>query len=546
MRAPSHHFLIVTAFVGSVLVLFSPESPAAAGDLYQSDPSHGAINRYTPGNGTPTIFVNGITGLTSRIAFNRAGDLFVGDANGILKISPAGVKSTFATGVKVNGIRCDAAGNVFVSDGTSRSILKISPAGVKSTFAPAVIDTLDLVFDTNGDLLAVDYGADPSNPNGPGINGQGKIYRFKPDGTRTVGSSPGPANRPTCIAIDGKGSSYYGSSDGTIYHASFSYDPDFSFGGTTLFTGGLGNIPSMACDPAGNLFVSTPSGIIKFNYQAGSSSKSTFSSVGTSAGIAFEPPRALALNIATRLAVQGGENVLIGGFIITETGGKSVVIRGIGPSLASVGVQGALQDPVIEVHYPSGFVVTNDNWKDTQASQIQGTGLAPTDDREAAFSYNLPPGNYTIVLKGKNNSAGIGLIEVYDIDRSSGKLANISTRGFVGSGDNVMIGGFILGGVNGAARIMIRAIGPSLSAFGVSNPLENPTVTLRDGNGTTLNSNNDWLDDNATEIYLTGLGPSNRAESAIVMTLPNGNYTAVVAGLNGGTGIGLVEAYNLD
>jgi len=544
MNFPRCSSLTIGSLVSAALAMLLPASIyAAAGDLYQSSPQNGSIYKYTPGNGTPTTFASGITGLTSRIAFNRAGDLFVGDANGIVKITPTGVRSTFATAVKVNGIRCDAAGNVFVSDGTSRSIIKITPAGVKSAFAPAV-DTLDLVFDTSGDLLAVDYGADPSNPSGPGINGQGKIYHFKPDGTKTV--TKAPLDRPTCLAIDGKGNTYTGSSDGAIYHSFFVYDPDLGFGGGSLHAVGLGNSPSMACDAAGNLFVSTPSGIIKFNYKGASASKTTFSTVATDAGIAFEPPRALALNIATRLGVQGGENVLIGGFIITEAAGKSVVIRGIGPSLASFGVQGALQDPVLELHYPSGLVLTNDNWKDTQASQIQGTGLAPTDEREAAFTYNLAPGNYTIVLKGKNNSAGIGLIEVYDIDRSSGKLANISTRGFVGSGDNVMIGGFILGGVNGAARIMIRAIGPSLAAFGISNPLQNPTLTLRDGNGTTLNYNNDWLDDNGTEIHLTGLGPSNRAESAIVMTLPNGNYTAVVAGLNGGTGIGLVEVYNLN
>ncbi|MEY2500177.1 MAG: hypothetical protein QOI07_511 [Verrucomicrobiota bacterium] len=545
MHPQNHRFLIAIAFAVALLTLLFPGTlHAAAGDLYQSDPQHGSINRYSPGNGTPTIFASGIAGLTSRIAFNRAGDLFVGDANGILKITPGGVKSTFATGVKVNGIRCDAAGNVFVSDGTSRSILKITPAGAKSTFAPAV-DTFDLLFDTNGDLLAIDYGADPSNPGGPGINGQGKIYRFQPDGTKTVSKSI--VDRPTCIARDGKGNTYYASSDGVIYQGSFSYDPVFGgFGSTTLYTGGLGNIQSMVCDPAGNLFVSTPSGIIKFNYHGGQASKSTFSSVGTFAGIVFEPPLALALNIATRLGVQGGDNVLIGGFIITETGGKSVVIRGIGPSLASVGVQGALQDPVLELHYPGGFVNVNDNWQDTQSSQIQATGLAPTDTRESAFTYNLGPGNYTIVLKGKNNDAGIGLIEVYDIQPSAGRLANISTRGFVGAGDNVMIGGFILGGGNGTARILIRAIGPSLAAFGVSNPLQNPTVTLRDGNGTQLNYNNDWAETNGTEVYLTGLGPSNQAESAILMTLPNGNYTAVVAGLDGGTGVGLVEVYNLN
>jgi sugar lactone lactonase YvrE len=543
MHARNRRFFIVIACATCLPALLSPATIyAAAGDLYQSSPQNGSIFRYSS-NGSPTTFVSGISGLKSRIAFNRAGDLFVGDANGVMKITPAGVKSTFATGLNVNGIRCDTAGNVFVSDGTSRSIVKITPAGVKTTFAPAV-DTLDLVFDTNGDLLAVDYGADPSNPGGPGINGQGKIHRFKPDGTKTT--SKAPLDRPTCMALDGKGHTYWANSDGTIYDAVFLYDPDLSFGGSGVFTGGLGNIQSMACDAAGNLFVSTPSGIIKFNYKGGAASKSTFSSVGTYAGIAFEPPRALALNIATRLAVQGGENVLIGGFIITDTGGKSVVIRGIGPSLASAGVEGALQDPVIELHYPAGFFNTNDNWKDTQASQIQATGLAPTDERESAFSYNLGPGSYTIVLKGKNNAAGVGLIEAYDVQQSTGKLANISTRGFVGSGDNVMIGGFILGGGNGAARMMIRGIGPSLSSSGVSNPLSNPTLSLRDGNGALLSYNDDWLDDNGTEIHLTGIEPPNRAESAIVTTLPTGNYTVVLAGLNDSAGVGLVEAYNLN
>jgi sugar lactone lactonase YvrE len=541
---PAKICVVTVGILAALSVLAPADTYAAAGDLYQASPQNGSIYRYTPGNGTPTTFASGISGLKSRIAFDRAGDLFVGDANGVMKITPAGVKSSFATGISVNGIRCDAAGNVFVSDGTSRSIIKITPAGAKTTFAPAIIDTLDLVFDTNGDLLAIDYGADPSNPNGPGINGQGKIYRFKPDGTKTVG---GGLDRPTCMAFDGKGNTYLASSDGAITQSTLHCNPDLCAGGTAVFGEGFGNIQSMACDPAGNLFVSTPSGILKFNYKGGPNSKSTFSPVGTYSGIAFEPPRALALNISTRLGVQAGENVLIGGLIITETGGKTVVIRGIGPSLGAAGVQGALQDPILELHYPGGFVNTNDNWKDTQASQIQATGLAPSDERESAFTYNLGPGNYTIVLKGKNNSSGVGLLEVYDVQQSAGRLANISTRGFVGAEDNVMIGGFILGGGNGAARVLVRAIGPSLAAFGILNPLQNPIVTLRDGNGAVLSSNDDWAKSvDATEIYLSGLKPSNELESALVMTLPPGNYTAVVSGVTGGTGIGLVEAYNLN
>ena len=523
--------------------LAAPKIHAAAGDLYQARPDNDSILKYTPGNGTPTVFTSGISGLASRIAFNKAGDLFVGDAEGIVKITPAGVKTRFATGVKVHGIRCDAAGNVFVSDGTSRSILKITPAGVKSTFAPAV-DTLDLVFDPNGELVAVDHGADPSNPNGPGINGQGKIYRFKPDGTKTV--TKAPLDRPTCMAIDGKGRTYTASSDGSIYVTSMGCNAEFCVGSTgSIYAGGLGNIESMACDSAGNLFVSTPSGIIKFNYKGGSGSKSTFSSIGTFAGIAFEPARSLALNISTRLRVQTGDNALIGGFIVSGNAGKKVLLRAIGPSLINAGVPGALEDPVLELYGDGVFVNGNDNWKSRQA-EVEATGIPPADDRESALPITVGPGNWTVVVRGKNDTTGVALVEAYDLDSAAASsLANISTRGFVGQGDDVMIGGFILGGGNGSARIMIRAIGPSLAGAGISNPLPNPTVTLYDGNGALLNYNDDWDDENATEIYLTGIPPSNSAESAVIMILPPGNYTAVVAGLDGGTGIGLVEVYNL-
>jgi len=544
MNISKSYLLTITTFAFAAFAALLPgETYAAAGDIYQMNPTFKSIYKYTPAGGTPTTFSNDLQNTPNHIAFDKAGNIYVSESSPafISKFTPAGAKSTFATGIDAQGLECDAAGNLFVSDSLSHSIIKITPAGVKSTFASAM-NTLDLAFDPKGNLYALDYGADPSNPSGPGINGQGKVYYFAPDGTKNFYKSP--IDRPKRIAIDAAGSTYIASSDGVLHVTSFYYSPDGSFGGSTILATTLGNIQGLACDSFGNLYVSTPSGTLKFDHKT--HGRSTFSSVTNGAGLAVEPPRAVALNIATRLGVQDGENVLIAGFIISGGSGKSVVIRGIGPSLAKFGIQGALQDPVLELHYPSGTVLTNDNWKDTRPDAIQATGLAPTDDRESAFTYNLPPGSYTVVMKGKNNTTGIGLVEVYDIDQTSfSDLANLSTRGFVGSGDNVMIGGFIVGGGNGAARVMIRAIGPSLAAAGISNPLQNPTLTLRDGNGALLNSNNDWLDDNGTEIYETGIAPNNTAESAIVMTLPAGHYTAVLAGANGGTGVGLVEFYHL-
>jgi hypothetical protein len=223
------------------------------------------------------------------------------------------------------------------------------------------------------------------------------------------------------------------------------------------------------------------------------------------------------------------------------------VLRGIGPSLTAAGVSGALQDPIIELHLPNGSIRVNDNWKDgASPDAIQQSGLAPGDDRESALLEGLGPGNYSVVVKGKNNTIGVGLVELYDVTTNSAttlKLANISTRGFVGTGDNVMIGGFILGGNGG--KVIVRAIGPSLSSAGIASALPDTFLSLRDGNGTELASNDDWKNTQLAEIQATGIPPSSDRESAILMTLPNGNYTAIVSGYQGATGVALVEAYNL-
>ena len=257
-------------------------------------------------------------------------------------------------------------------------------------------------------------------------------------------------------------------------------------------------------------------------------------------------PPAQAMNISTRLRVRGGENVMIGGFIITGAEPKRVLVRALGPTLQQFGISDALPNPMVELSGPAGSITSNNNWKDTQQTAIQETGLAPPNDLEAAMVVTLDPGNYTAVVRDAGGGTGVGLVEVYDLAAAAqSKLANISTRGFVESGVNVMIGGFILGNGAAPARVLIRAIGPSLTQHGISDPLQDPILELFDANGTLMRSNDNWRDSQQTEIETTGLAPQSNAESAIVTTLTAGPYTAIVAGKNGVTGVGLVEVYQL-
>ena len=210
-----------------------------------------------------------------------------------------------------------------------------------------------------------------------------------------------------------------------------------------------------------------------------------------------------------------------------------------------------LADPVLELHGPAGFTtITDDNWMDdpVQKAAILATGIPPTNNLESAIDATLNPGAYTGVVRGKNNGTGVALIEVYDLSPAVlAKLANISTRAFVSTGDDIVIAGFILGNNSGSDRIVVRGIGPSLTAaLGVPNALANPTLELRDTNGAVLIANNNWQDNaaQAAELIAHGLAPSNPLESGIVATLPPGLYTALLAGVNNGTGNGLVEVYD--
>lgn len=249
------------------------------------------------------------------------------------------------------------------------------------------------------------------------------------------------------------------------------------------------------------------------------------------------------------MRVEPGDNALIGGFIITGSGPKKIVIRGLGPSLLYRGLSVALADPVVQVRGSNnGLLVANDNWRDTQEAEIEGTPFEPQNDLESVIIVTLQPGAYTAVLSGKDQGAGVGLIEIYDADPAqASELANISTRGFIQTGENVMIGGFMLGESSGSTRVAVRGLGPSLSQSGLNNVLQNPTLELHDGNGALLVSNDDWEDNpvSAAELIASGLAPPNRVEAGILTSLPSGMFTVILAGKNGGIGIGLVEIYNL-
>jgi len=252
-------------------------------------------------------------------------------------------------------------------------------------------------------------------------------------------------------------------------------------------------------------------------------------------------------NFSTRTFVQTGDNVMIGGFIITGSGQKRLILRAIGPSLVNHGITNPLQNPTLELHDRTGAVIaSNDDWMDAPNKQeIIDSGLAPTNDLESAILTSLNPGNYTAIVRGVNNGTGIALVEGYDLDLAAGsELGNISTRSLVQTLDNVMIGGFIITG--SGQEVIVRAIGPSLVQQGVTNPLLDPTLELHDGNGALIAFDDNWRDSQEAEIEATGLAPSDDRESAIVSTLAPGDYTAIVRGKNDTIGVALVEVYGLN
>ncbi|MGI8956735.1 MAG: hypothetical protein ACR2II_07460 [Chthoniobacterales bacterium] len=247
--------------------------------------------------------------------------------------------------------------------------------------------------------------------------------------------------------------------------------------------------------------------------------------------------------------VNTGDQVGIAGFIITG-GSAQVVLRALGPTLTSYGIDAALVDPTLELHDDAGAIIaTNDDWQETQATEIEALGLAPYNPSESAIVRTLAPGSYTAIIQGKDEATGVGLVEAYDVSSHAGvKFGDISTRGFVDQGQNVMIGGFIASGQPGAGdavEVVVRGLGPSLAAFGVTDTLPDPAIDLYNANGDTIASNDDWKATQQSELEAVGLAPADDREAALLTTLLAGPYTVVLHGKGADTGNGLIEAYSI-
>ena len=512
---------------------------AAPGDLYDGGLSDQKIYKFNTA-GTQTVFVSdSATFQPDWLAFDSKGNLFASNPahTAISKIPPNGSTITdFATGINPGDLAFDAAGNLFAIDGITGSIFKYTPSGAKTTFAgPGLDDLVALAFARDGNLFVTRRGT--------GLSGSGSIVKFTPAGAIST-FIPSGLFLPKDLAFDGFGNLYEADSgSGSVF--------EFAPNGTkTTFKAGLNAPQSLAFDRDGNLFVGEcpTCDIVKIT-PAGT--QSLFASPSAVGGLAFEPPTAQLTNISTRASVQTGSGVTIAGFIVTGTDSKSVVVRGLGPTLSQppFNVTGVLADPFLSLFDGSGNVIwNNNNWKDTQQAGIQATGLAPPNDLESAILQILPPGNYTAVLSGKNGTTGVGLVEVYDISPGVfAELTNVSTRGFVGTGDNVMIAGIITSGGNGSTQIVVRGLGPTLASppFSIAGALADPVVTLVDQNGMVVKTNDNWKNTQQVAIEATGLAPPNDLESAMVVTVATGQYTAILSGKNGGTGIGLVEVYKL-
>ena len=527
------HTMKLKLFLQLSVAFFALVSIASADTFFVADFGVNSITKYdAEGNGSPFTneFVNGPYG----VAIDSNGNLYVStNANVIREFAPDGTDLGVFASTGVNnaaGLAFDSTGNLFVANFGSNTVEKFAPDGTDLGVFKYLIGPTGIAFDASGNLYVAISGS--------------TIARFNPDGIPLSSFTSLDLNDPQGLAFDSLGNLYVANKAGnsiTVFSP-----PGADLG--TILSANLSGPVGLAFDTNDNLYVvnNLSATIEKL---APDGTDSIFAFTGFSPGFIAVQRTPTLVNISTRLNVLTGENVLDAGFILLGSGSKTLLIRGLGPSLGGADVNGTLADPIIEVHsVATGNIIgSNDNWKNNQRTEIEATGIPPTDDNEAALIITLQAGKYTVVERGKQDGTGIGLVELYDLGAGFGpELANISTRGFVDTGDNVMIAGFIVASsTGGSGTVIVRAIGPSLADANVANPLLDPTLEVHDSNGTVLAFNDDWKSDQQAEIEATGIPPTDDAESAIVLPLGPGAYTAIEAGKNGMTGVGLVEVYNL-
>ena len=479
-----------------------------------------------------------------------AGEGFVLVGGNTLSIGSNNTSTTFAGNIREDDRDTKQGGSV-AKIGTG--VLTLS--GINPYSGPTTVDAGELA--VSGSLVS----KVTVNPGGT-LGGSGKVGNVVVNGTVAPGG-------PRTLTVDGSYDQLAGSTLSLIINGASPVGTDrvVATGAATIASGATltVNFSGGFAPKAGDAFTLLSAAQITgtfgtvnitglkagFQYRLATDGHGNLVLTALNKGIATtDPVPSNLLNISTRADVLTGDEVLIAGFIIEGAAPKKVAVRALGPSLAGQGVTGVLANPKLELHEPDGTVFSSDSWMQDPAQEqaILDAGLAPSDPAEAALVETLAPGAYTVIVSGVGETTGVGLVEVYDLDESPAiSLANISTRGFVDVGDNVMIGGFIAAGGGGnVSTIIVRGLGPSLTALGVANALVDPALELHDGDGTVLASNDDWMEGpDEAEIAADGLAPKNAKESALLARLAAGNYTAVLRGVAATTGVGQVEVYNV-
>ena len=469
--------------------------------------------------------------------------------------------------VSKNNFLSNLIGGAYVPDLDAANVIAFNLlSGISETSSSTANQRVSANSIHGNGQLGIDLGEDGVTPNDPGDADTGASdlqnfpvigFAFVSNGNLTIygniNSRPSRNLTLEFFANQTADSSGFGEGEIFLGQAAVTTDNsgDAAFNVTFPLPANVAAVTGTAIDPDGNTS----------EFSAALSISPTEPPAGslppTPATTVLLPTRASQLlNLSTRLRVEKDDRLLIGGFIVSGTEPKKIILRGIGPSLAAFGIADRLEDPVLELYSEAGqLLASNDNWKDDQRTEIENSGVAPGNNLESAIVQTVAPGNYTGVLRGKNESTGIGMVEIYDLNQDTdGHLVNVSTRGFVGTGDNVMIGGFIVGGKGGGSTsVVVRAIGPSLASLGVPNPLADPTLMVRNANGAPVAENDNWKENvisgsplARTHMEASGLPPADDRESAVVLdNVAPGYYSAIVRGKNNSTGIALVEVYNL-